>query len=147
MNKTYTIIIITLILLIVAVTVFALYKANQANQVPAENPSVMQTPPVKTETAPAVEKMAKQTETGLPLTINTPVDGSTVTASNLVVSGKTVPKAEVNINNTQVLADAQGNFSTTVTLDEGENYLAITASNQNGDFAEQEVVVTYTPAQ
>ncbi len=80
---------------------------------------------------------------GLSLTINQPADKSSVTASTVTVSGKTQPKADVSVNDTDLKADIQGNFSTRITLDEGENTIVIVATDENGNYAEKEITVTY----
>ncbi len=83
--------------------------------------------------------------TRVTLTVTSPTNGATVTTSSLVLRGKTSPRAEVFVNELETRADANGNFSVSVTLDEGENYLIVTANDENGNVAEAEVTVTYNP--
>ncbi len=80
---------------------------------------------------------------GLSLTVSQPADKSSVTSSTVAVSGKTQPKADVSVNDTDLKADIQGNFSTRITLDEGENTIVIVATDENGNYAEKEITVTY----
>jgi hypothetical protein len=77
------------------------------------------------------------------LTITSPVPNSTVTTATVTVSGKTFPNAEVFINEVEVVADAAGSFSSPISLDEGENIISVTANDEAGNVAEQELVVTY----
>ncbi len=81
------------------------------------------------------------------LTIDTPANNSTVTSPTVKVSGKTVPNADVSVNDTELKADGSGNFSTTVTLDEGENIIGIVANDANGNSSEQDLTVTYNSGQ
>ncbi|MDO8515185.1 MAG: hypothetical protein Q7S14_01670 [bacterium] len=79
------------------------------------------------------------------LTITSPVDGSIVKISKLSVKGVTVPSAEVSINDLEVKADAKGNFSGSLTLEEGDNPISILAVDENGNYSETELTVTYEP--
>ncbi|MBI5613701.1 hypothetical protein HY947_02145 [Candidatus Gottesmanbacteria bacterium] len=80
---------------------------------------------------------------GIKLTVSSPVTGSTVKAAKLTVKGITSPGADVSVNETDTKADSSGNFSASVTLDEGENTLIIVSSDIDGNYSEQEVIVTY----
>ena len=62
---------------------------------------------------------------------------------SVTVTGKSFPYAEVFINDTEIKADASGNFTAPVTLDEGENIISVMANDENGNSAEQEITVTY----
>jgi hypothetical protein len=81
------------------------------------------------------------------LTVSGPVNGSTVTTSSVSVKGITTPKAEVFINDKSVIADALGSFSVPVTLDEGENTIVIAANDSNGNYSEQDLIVSYDSGQ
>lgn len=83
----------------------------------------------------------------IPLTVSSPPPGATVKKSILTVSGKTAPRAEVMVNEAEIVANAKGNFSVNVTLDEGENVILVTANDAEGNFAEQELTVTYETGQ
>jgi hypothetical protein len=78
---------------------------------------------------------------GLNLTVLSPVSGTTVNSPNIKVTGKTAPKAEVFINDLELLADNSGNFFANLTLEEDENSIFISANDENGNFAEKEIVV------
>ncbi len=80
---------------------------------------------------------------GIKLTVSSPVSGSTVTKASLSVRGTTAAGADVSVNETDTLADKNGNFSAVVTLDEGENTVFVVASDTDGNYAEEEISVTY----
>jgi cytoskeletal protein RodZ len=77
------------------------------------------------------------------LTIISPTNGATVTTAKVVVTGKTKPNAEVFVNDEETVADASGNFSVTLSLDEGDNPIVISANDDNGNVAEKELIVNY----
>lgn len=77
------------------------------------------------------------------LTVISPADKSTVTSPNIQIKGKTASKAEVFVNESETVADANGNFSVYVTLDEGENYFFVVSNDEYGNVAERELTVTY----
>lgn len=79
------------------------------------------------------------------ITITSPQVNSTVNTATITVSGKTFPNADVSINDQDTKADVKGMFSTTVTLDEGDNDIDVVANDEDGNPAEQEFTVTYTP--
>lgn len=104
-------------------------------------------PAVPTTTPASAEKPAVQpVESAIMLSVTSPANGSTVKTPTITVKGKTVPKAEVWVNDQDVRADASGNFSATVTLDEGENTITVTANDDDGNASEKEITVNYEPA-
>ncbi len=114
-----------------------LYKGNKQK---AENPqqenkvSVAIRPEVTQET----EKVANEIE----LSIIQPQNNTAVVNPMVSVVGKTAPNADVFVNDKELKADSQGNFSTTVELDEGENTISVLANNSDGAFTEKEIIVT-----
>lgn len=88
---------------------------------------------------------ATQLVSGIQLAVTSPSGNVTVSSSSLTVRGKTVAGAEVFVNDLETKADASGNFSVTLTLDEGENYILIVTNDASGNYAEKEFTVTYTP--
>ncbi len=75
------------------------------------------------------------------LSVTSPVSGATLSSGNVTVKGKTLPNAEVFINDQSTKADTEGNFSLNLTLDEGENNLVVTANDAEGNVAEQNLSV------
>ena len=82
-------------------------------------------------------------ESSLSLQIISPSDGSVVTSSYITLRGKTVAQADVFVNDTETVADANGDFSVGLTLDEGENPIIVVANDANGNVGEVEVTITY----
>ena len=80
------------------------------------------------------------------ITVNTPQDGATVTTSPVTVSGTLSKHATVKINDV-LLPGKVVEFSTSVTLTEGQNVIKIVATSSDPDqTASKTVTVTYTPA-
>ena len=94
-----------------------------------------------TKESPITTKIQEVSE--ITLTVSTPDSGSTTSSSKIQVTGKTSPNAEVFANEAEGIADANGNFSLSVALDEGENSIIVTAVDANGKVAEKEILVTY----
>ncbi len=86
------------------------------------------------------EAMAREKFT---FSVTSPLNGTTVNTPNIQVKGKTVPNADVFVNEKDAKADAQGNFSVAYNLDEGENYLVVGANDEFGNFNEVELTVYY----
>ena len=89
------------------------------------------------------------TPTALFLEIVEPENESTVSTESIIVSGSTIPGAVVSISvDTEIEiadVDEQGNFSATVTLAEGPNYIEVLASDQQGNEEYSTLVVIYSP--
>lgn len=97
---------------------------------------------LKKETTERKEKSESQSpSTPLFLEINSPQSGTVVHNPTIIVSGKTLPEAEVFINDKETQADNQGNFSLSVSLDEGENTLVILANDKEGNYQEKELTI------
>lgn len=77
------------------------------------------------------------------LTISSPANGATVTTALVVVRGKTKPNAEVFVNDESTVADGSGNFSVSLTLDEGDNPIVVSANDEDGNVAEKEFNVNF----
>lgn len=81
-------------------------------------------------------------EQGLDLTIDSPQNGEVFITPNIVVKGKTNSNTSIFVNEKELKTDSQGNFLTTIILDEGENNLIVVTNDIDGNYAEQEIVVT-----
>jgi hypothetical protein len=108
---------------------------ERALSTPSEEPPTAATSPVSTQSR----------VNGITLTVSSPVNNAAVTSASVTVRGKTVAGAEVFVNDVETRADSSGNFSVKFTLDEGENYILIVANDANGNYAEKDLTVTYTP--
>lgn len=111
----------------------------------------------KAVVAPAVTPVITPTPTPVPSPTPTPTvkneiklvvdnkDGSIVKTNKVIIKGATIPKAEVFINDLELVADALGNFTGTVTLEEGDNPISIVAVDENGNYSEEEITIIYEP--
>ncbi len=79
------------------------------------------------------------------LSINEPEDGKVVTGGdkNVKISGKTSINIQVIINGAPVIVDKDGNFSTTLSLNEGDNNFTVRAADTAGNYTEIARKVTY----
>lgn len=93
---------------------------------------------------PTVATTPVQSDNQINLIISFPVSGTEINASEVNVTGSTEPGASVSVNDKEVVAGADGSFKTTVSLDEGDNYISIVAYNNLGNVAEREIVITRT---
>lgn len=89
---------------------------------------------------------AGNTSSKVTLNITSPLDGSTVSTPVLKIVGQTAANADVSVNDSEIKADASGNFTFSLQLDEGDNDIVVVANDASGNSAEREFVVTYTPA-
>jgi len=85
--------------------------------------------------------VGKTTAVKMFLEVTSPENGSTIETSSVLVKGKTVSKAEVFINEAETKANSQGNFSTKLDLDEGENIINVAANDTDGNYLETEITV------
>lgn len=110
-----------------------------------------------TKTIPSTQQskvVAKQTPTPTPqksvalLTVDSPKDEEVVETKKITVSGKTIPDATVIVTSDldeQILTPAQnGNFSGSITIDDGENKIVFTAITKGGQESTIIRVVTYS---
>jgi len=81
------------------------------------------------------------------LQVDQPKTNSTVTNLGIIVSGKTIANAFVFINEQELKADSKGNFSTTIILEEGENYILVVVSDDLGNSAEKDIIVNLESTQ
>lgn len=81
--------------------------------------------------------------TGISLTVSSPANNTTTSSESITVKGKTVAGAEVFVNDVETRADASGNFSVTITLDEGENYILVVVNDALGNYSEKELTIIY----
>lgn len=134
---------IVLLLLVAGALIWSQTKQsnNPSGQITlniAENP--------QTEVSPSPIQITSPTVTvkdQIELTVSQPANGINVTSPSILVKGNTAPNAEVSINDKDTTADTYGNFTANINLDEGENSIFVTASDNEGNFAEKELSVNY----
>ena len=82
------------------------------------------------------------------VTIERPRDEEVTDERLITISGKTVPNAKIVVltqsNEEAAVAASNGNFSTEITLDDGDNIIEISAITQNGETAKTKLTVTYS---
>lgn len=110
-------------------------------------PSLENSPATSIDKDVTQETPAAPIESGMTLTISSPQNGSIVSNPSVTVRGKTKARAEVFINEKDITADANGNFTAEIALDDGENVIVVFANDAEGNTAEQELIVTYETAQ
>lgn len=134
-----------LIFFLLIITGVYLYKKGFRNLQPAQK-FFFKNQKVKTTVSQTFENqkelVVKETFQGITIEVYEPKDGQVVKNSNLTVKGKTAPLAEIFINEKELKADNQGNFNTSLFLDEGENIITVVASDEQGNYAEKELTVT-----
>ena len=91
---------------------------------------------------PESQETGSVTSTKISLIITSPVNGSTLDSTNVSVKGKTSPNAEVFVNDVTGKADANGNFSVSIGLDEGSNLITVSANDAEGNASQQDLNVT-----
>jgi hypothetical protein len=81
------------------------------------------------------------TSNKISLVLTSPLNGVTLKSGVVSIKGKTSPNAEVFVNDASTKADAQGNFTLNLTLDEGSNTVTVTANDADGNVTEQNLSV------
>lgn len=99
----------------------------------------------KKETVLLNNEMVEISEGDINLEILSPQSKAILSESKLVVLGQTSPGAEVMLNEYELIAGANGAFSQTINLEEGENYIIIVVNDEDGNFMEKELLVYYEP--
>lgn len=99
--------------------------------------------PITNLSSPSSFPQEEMGETSINLKISSPQEEENFNTSRITVSGNTSPNAEVFINDKELKADKNGLFKTSLDLEEGENYLFISANDEWGNFAEAERTVYY----
>lgn len=137
MEKKGNAMLLVLIAVLVVAAVFVSKKNQQGSQGPYQNAPLTTGAPLY-----GGGSTNGQIKSSVPLTLTSVSGAMTVTNPILVVSGKTTANADVAVNDRDLKADAQGNFSTTVTLDAGENTINIVVNDAAGNSTEREFIVT-----
>lgn len=82
------------------------------------------------------------------ITVERPIDEEVTDERIITVSGKTVPDAKIIVltesNEEAGVAAGNGNFSTEISLDDGENIIEVSAIAKTGEIAKTKLIVTYS---
>jgi len=90
-------------------------------------------PPSPTPAEKSVpDNISMSLQEGLPLKVIQPSDAATINADSVTIKGQTKPGATLNIDDELGVADADGNFSITISLNEGPNAIDIIATDGSG---------------
>lgn len=81
------------------------------------------------------------------LEVSSPSDNQSFSKDekSIEVKGKTDPGSKVTVNDFWAIVDANGNFSYTLNLKDGENKIKIISVDEAGNKKEKELKVTYSP--
>jgi hypothetical protein len=101
-------------------------------------PTVMLQPTAAAASAPA-------TSESLWLQVLSPLDNAVVNSPQVDVTGSAPAGTVISVNDEILIAGADQQFMTTVTLDEGPNLIEVIASDENGNETSVLVTVTYEP--
>lgn len=66
------------------------------------------------------------------LELTSPADGIRIDSARIVVSGKTMPEATLNVNGQNIAVDEKGNFSMSFDIHRGTNVIRVTAKRRRG---------------
>lgn len=129
-----------LVIIIVFVGGFLVYYSQKNMQPPSSH---LPSPPSSVGNQASSAPQDFNTTNQITLTVTQPVNNEVVKSSTITVTGKTMPGAEVAVNDVDIKTTPQGDFSTNITLDEGENTVVIIAHDAQGNAAEKDITVTY----
>ena len=132
------VIVILVGILIGAIVAYGIYTAQTA----------LKQRQLNSQEVPPQENQEKTSPSSPTLSINEPQDESIWDQEKINVNGTTTPKSVVTIltedNEYLLSADDQGYFSTEVVLTGGANTITISSFDEQGNKAQQTVVVVYS---
>lgn len=130
------------LILVFAIIIFSNYQKN--------NPAVKKMFDLKNigivQPTDSMEKSTKNSEK-IFLQVIEPKNNVTVANQAIILTGKTISNGFVFVNDQEFKADSNGNFSTTVILEEGENNILVVVSDNDGNSAEKDIVVNLESTQ
>lgn len=94
-----------------------------------------------TQTENETKVLDQNSQEDIFINLDSPKDKEIVKTPLLNVKGKTVKNAEVFVNDKETKADSLGSFLVSLTLDEGENIIVISANDNSGNYIEKEITV------
>lgn len=130
------------VLLGILIAVYVQMQQMKKKQMELEQQNIMLTSPSPTPLS--IEARMGAVESSVDITVVSPSDNTTVATEKITVKGKTLPKAEVFVNEKQTVADANGAFVVSYNLEEGENHILFVANDEDGNAGEKELVIIYT---
>jgi hypothetical protein len=82
---------------------------------------------------------------GVLLKVTEPVDAADINSETVTVKGQTVSGATISVHDNVGVADAQGNFSIAISLEQGLNAIDIIATDDKGNTGEALILVNCIP--
>ena len=122
------------VIVFVAFAYFAVYSKKSSVSSPNNNV------PTSSGGVESESGEVKVSEIGLEIT--SPKDSEVATKSPILVTGTTLKGADVFVNDAETKADEDGNFKVSISLDEGENEIFVTANDQDGNYTESSIKVS-----
>lgn len=124
-----------LVILMLAI-IYSYYQKNNssANKISVDQPSQ------------SVQQPSGSSKT-IFLEVSQPINNITVTNAVVSLTGKTIPNGEIFVDDQELKANANGNFSTSVTLDEGQNNIYVVASDDLGNSVEKDITINLESTQ
>jgi hypothetical protein len=114
--------------------------------VPAALNNMESTPvPKNVDQTPVVSPTTMIQESELWLQITSPLDEAVVTLPQVEVTGSAPAGSVISVNEDILIVGADGQFKTTIALEEGPNLIEIIASDENGNETSALLTVTYEP--
>lgn len=125
-----------LVILMLAI-IYSYYQKNNssANKISVDQPSQ------------SVQQPSESLLKTIFLEVSQPINNITVTNAIVSLTGKTIPNGEIFVDDQELKANANGNFSTSVTLDEGQNDIYVVASDDLGNSVEKDIIINLESTQ
>ncbi|MEK7495569.1 MAG: hypothetical protein AAB788_02645 [Patescibacteria group bacterium] len=130
------------LLIVIIVIIFSNYQKNNQTikkMLNSKNAVTIQPTDLIKKTVNKSEKIFLQ--------VDEPKNNITVNNPIINISGKTIANGYIFINEQELKADVNGVFASATTLDEGENYILIVASDDLGNSVEKDILVNLESTQ
>lgn len=130
------------LLVVIIVIIFSNYQKNNQTikkMLNSKNAVTIQPTDLIKKTVNKSEKIFLQ--------VDEPKNNITVNNPIINISGKTIANGYIFINEQELKADVNGVFASATTLDEGENYILIVASDDLGNSVEKDILVNLESTQ
>jgi len=131
-----------ILLVIIIVIIFSNYQKNNKTIKKMLNSKNV----VTIQPTDLIKKIVNKSEK-IFLQVDEPKNNITVNNPIINISGKTIPNAFIFINEQELKADINGSFTSATTLEEGENYILIVASDDLGNNVEKDIMVNLETTQ
>lgn len=81
------------------------------------------------------------------LEVTQPADGTEIKGGDkkIILTGKTDPNNTITVNGSTVIVNSEGNFQTSIGINEGDNIITINSSNSFGNINQIQRTVKYVP--